>query len=232
MGSHWYLPSSTRDHIEHVDCTCSSAAEVEFWLRLYPKITDAMVSVREVRGEKQFVVYATYDECAPTGEQLCAYLSAKLPAYPVPGAFVFLEEWPLGFSYGIDRHVLPERDGSTEALILDEVPSGEIEPVVARLWMDVLHIERVSRHDNFFDLGGDTRLAFEMSACLQEHFRIDMDFVNVPRRSSLALLAQAIASELILQRDCSDVARRAHDEAQYADAELERMLEEEEAYGR
>ena len=79
---------------------------------------------------------------------------AELPSYMVPSAFVRLD--------AIAAH--PQREGGQEgvpapdadALVTHayEAPQGPVEEVLAGIWQELLGVERVGRHDSFFDLGG------------------------------------------------------------------------------
>ena len=209
-----------------------SCDEIELWLRLFPHIEDAVITVRETGAEKRLVAYIACGQYAPAPEQLRSYLSIKLPEHLIPSTFVFLEALPLTLNDRIDRGALPDPVASAVTSISEEAPLNKIEEVVAGIWKELLQIKRLSREDNFFDLGGNTVLAVQMGERLQDHFGIDMHFVNIPRRSSLKLLARAIASELVVQRDASDVSLRAHDSSEYSDAELQRLLREEALFGR
>src|SRR5207244_5844182 len=81
------------------------------------------------------------------------YLQEKLPEYMVPTAFVLLDALPLNPNGKVDRKALPAPDPcraeSSESGI---APNGTVEPKLASIWRDVLGLERISQHDNFFDL--------------------------------------------------------------------------------
>ncbi len=91
------------------------------------------------------------------------FLRDKLPDYMVPAAFVLLEQFPLTPNGKVDRNALPEPDSS--ALVM----SGEFTPprnfseeILANIWGQLLHLERVSVYDNFFNLGGDSIISLQM----------------------------------------------------------------------
>src|SRR5436305_3968406 len=75
----------------------------------------------------------------------------------VPAVFVTLEALPLTPNGKIDRKALPAPDTSrpeVEAAFV--TPSTQIEEQLAAIWRQVLGIEQVGTHDDFFDLGGDS----------------------------------------------------------------------------
>ncbi|KAF9345401.1 hypothetical protein BGX34_004801, partial [Mortierella sp. NVP85] len=93
---------------------------------------------------------------------LRSHLTACLPEYMVPAAIVRLDALPLNSNGKIDRKALPVPDSDAFARHVYEEPQGETETAVARIWADLLHIDRVSRNDNFFALGGHSLLAVQM----------------------------------------------------------------------
>src|SRR5205807_2518916 len=93
-------------------------------------------------------------------EALRAYLRAQLPEYMVPAAWRRLDALPLTPNGKVDRKALPAPELS-EAY---EPPRGPAEELLAGIWAEVLRLERVGRHDNFFALGGDSILSIQIVA--------------------------------------------------------------------
>src|SRR5205085_8446459 len=68
-------------------------------------------------------------------------------------------------------------------------PSGEVEQTLAGILQDVIGVDQVGIHDNFFDLGGDSLLAVQVVARLREAFQVDLplrDFFDTPTVAELA----------------------------------------------
>ncbi|CDL84319.1 hypothetical protein XCR1_190005 [Xenorhabdus cabanillasii JM26] len=93
---------------------------------------------------------------------LRTHLSAVLPDYMVPAAFVCLDNLPQTPNGKLDRRALPAPDGDAFARQTYEAPQGETEIALAAIWREVLGIEAISRHDNFFALGGHSLLAMQV----------------------------------------------------------------------
>ena len=112
---------------------------------------------------KRLVAYYTCTEDEGTevvgAEQLRGHLSAKLPDYMVPAAYVRMESWPLTANGKLDRKALPAPEADAYAVHVYEAPQTETEEVLAGIWAEVLKVERVGRRDNFFELGGHSLLA-------------------------------------------------------------------------
>ncbi|KAF9357888.1 hypothetical protein BGX26_002890 [Mortierella sp. AD094] len=90
---------------------------------------------------------------------LRSHLATRLPEYMVPAAFVRMATFPLTSSGKLNRRALPTPGGNAFARQAYEAPQGEIETALAAIWGELLHVERVGRHDSFFALGGHSLLA-------------------------------------------------------------------------
>jgi aryl carrier-like protein len=138
--------------------------EIEAALRECDGVRDAVVMAREGdAGEKRLVGYVVGGgSAAPTITKLRAHLQRRLPEYMIPAAWVFLDRLPVTPNGKLDRKALPAVDAETYARRGYEPPVGEIEIKLARIWADLLKVERVGRWDNFFELGGHSLLAVSM----------------------------------------------------------------------
>ena len=137
--------------------------EIEARLVEYPGIREAVVLAREDdAGEKRLVAYVTTapeSETAELASALRAHLSAGLPEYMVPVAFVRLQELPLTPNGKLDRKALHSPDTAAFARHAYQAPQGAIETVLAAIWAELLKVEQVGRNDDFFELGGHSLLA-------------------------------------------------------------------------
>src|SRR6266516_8227892 len=80
----------------------------------------------------------------------------------LPGAFVVLDSLPLTPNGKLDRRALPVPDGSAQGQHQYEPLQGELEEALGSIWQEVLQVQRVGRHDNFFALGGHSLLAMQV----------------------------------------------------------------------
>ncbi|PBP34939.1 non-ribosomal peptide synthetase, partial [Pseudomonas syringae] len=128
-------------------------------------------------GVREVVVVARADDPAqPDSKRLVAYLCGEpvpaenlrkellehLPEYMVPSAFVQLDSLPLTPNGKLDRKALPAPDAQSLISRGYEAPQGEVEMLLASIWVDVLKVEQVGRHDHFFELGGHSLLAVKL----------------------------------------------------------------------
>ena len=131
--------------------------EVEAALRRHPAVREAVVVAREdSRGKKRLVGYVVPRPAEELGlAELRRWLQTALPEPMIPSAFVKLETLPLSSNGKVDRDALPDPgptplDAGAEYV----APRSPLEETIARVWAEVLEVERVGVHDDFFDLGG------------------------------------------------------------------------------
>ncbi|KPW24811.1 Amino acid adenylation, partial [Pseudomonas syringae pv. aceris] len=170
--------------------------EIVNCLHQLPGIREAVVLAREDEpGQVRLVAYFTsrLDAEAPAPEQMRAHLQANLPEYMVPGAFVELTALPLTANGKLDSRALPKPDHSSLLGLAYEPPQGEIEIALAQIWAEVLQLERVSRHDHFFDLGGHSLLAMRMVSQVRQQMGMELPLGELFALGELAAVASALA---------------------------------------
>jgi amino acid adenylation domain-containing protein len=124
-------------------------AEIEAALVGHPAVAEAVVTVHDGR----LVAYVGAD---PTLEatELRAYLSERLPGYLVPASYHLMARLPRTPNGKLDRASLPAPAPAVRADY--QAPRTDREAALARLWREVLGVDRVGIHDPFFELGGDS----------------------------------------------------------------------------
>src|SRR5215212_2836986 len=174
--------------------------EIEARLRAHAGVREAVVLAREdTLGDKRLVAYYSGAEENGAGkdgigaEELRRHVSATLPEYMVPAAYVRLDELPLTPNGKLDRKALPLPAGDAYWVREYEAPQGEAERILAEIWADVLQVERVGRHDNFFELGGHSRLVVRVIARLRQ-VGLEVDVRALFATPTLAELAAEIGS--------------------------------------
>ena len=141
--------------------------EIEALLATYPAVKTSAVTVHEYTpGDKRLAAYFVLNQgWSATATELRRFLSENLPEYMVPTYFVKLDQLPSMSNGKVDRLALPAPDGHRPDLEKGFVePLTAIEKQLAQIWSQVLGIEAVGVHDNFFDLGGDSILAIRVTA--------------------------------------------------------------------
>ncbi|BAY66478.1 amino acid adenylation domain-containing protein [Calothrix brevissima NIES-22] len=167
-----YLPDGNIEYLGRIDHQVKlrgfriELGEVENVISQHPTVLQVTAIVREdVPGEQRLVAYVVLQpESAATVNELRQFLKQKLPDYMVPTAFVFLDTLPLTPNGKVDRRVLPAPDFSRLSDVNFVAPTTSNEQTLAKIWADVLRVEKVGIHDNFFDLGGDSILSLQIIA--------------------------------------------------------------------
>jgi len=138
--------------------------EVEDRIRRIEGVKEAVVLANaDASGVQRLVAYVVSEAGAALGPQaLRQQLREALPDYMVPAAFVQLEALPLMSNGKLNRALLPPASSEDFAGVADEMPSGSIECALASIWQEMLGMDRIGRHQGFFDLGGHSLLAVRM----------------------------------------------------------------------
>jgi len=136
--------------------------EIEFVLQQHASVAQAVVMLREDEpGHQRLVAYFVGTASV---QELRETLKRQLPEHMVPSTFMLLEALPLTFNGKVDRKALPAPDGQAHPARKYVAPQTPAQQTMARLWAEVLRLERVGLHDNFFELGGHSLLAVELIA--------------------------------------------------------------------
>ncbi|MFJ6198027.1 amino acid adenylation domain-containing protein [Micromonospora sp. NPDC092111] len=165
--------------------------EVEARLREHPAVRDAVV----VAWQDRLVAYLAGE---PTVDALRDWLAERLPEYMVPAVFVVLDELPRTVGGKIDRDKLPDPDRHRPAPGDSfEAPRNPTEEAVADVWRQVLNLDRIGIHDNFFHLGGHSLLATRVAIRLRAAFGCDIGVRTLFERPTVARLAVAVEDRLM-----------------------------------
>jgi acyl carrier protein len=199
-----WLPDGTLEYLGRADHQVKvrgfriELGEIESVLLAHEEVRDAVVVTTEEEGEsKQLVGYVVAKSGAQADsaaliQALRSRLQGQLPSYMVPQVLVVLERLPLTATGKVDRKALPAPQSTATALHEYVEPQGEIEIAIADIWKDLLHVERVGRHDNFFNLGGHSLLAVQMSSRIRQVFGIELPVLTIFKEPTLASLAQYV----------------------------------------
>jgi amino acid adenylation domain-containing protein len=173
--------------------------EIESILRQHKNVREAVAVAAHVKdsGERQLLAYVVERSGAALSPgELRRHLREKLPEHMIPAAFVKLEAFPLTHNGKVDRRMLPDpSEVRYEPEALYTAPQTELERIIAQAWQQVLHIERVGVHDNFFDLGGNSFHVLKVSSSLMEEFDEEVSAMDMFRWPTVSLLAKHLSGE-------------------------------------
>ena len=142
---------------------------------------------------KYLVAYVVpHSEKIPTISELRQFLSRNLPLYMVPQAFVFLDSLPLTPNRKVDRRALPAPDLSSNRTDKYVPPRTPTEEMLAQIWAQVLKVEQVGIHDNFFEIGGHSLLATQLVSRIRSNFQVELPLRSLFAAATVAQLAHLI----------------------------------------
>ncbi|MCC5669145.1 amino acid adenylation domain-containing protein [Nostoc sp. CHAB 5784] len=125
------------------------------------------------------------------------FLKEKLPDYMVPSSFVMLNGLPLTPNGKLNRRALPTPDRTGRNLEPDFVsPRTTIEEALAKIWVEVLRLEEISVHDNFFEIGGHSLLATQVISRVRDTYQLDLPLRRLFDAPTVATLAENIEAQL------------------------------------
>jgi non-ribosomal peptide synthase protein (TIGR01720 family) len=141
-------------------------------------------------------------------EDLRNHLARSLPEYMVPSFFVYIDKVPLTSNGKIDRKSLPAPDLSLRTVGEEYVaPQSDLEQSLSAIWSEVLKVENIGIHDNFFKIGGDSIISIQLVAKARQqgiHFNVK-DVFTYPTVASLASVARTQEDVLTLKPDQNPV---------------------------
>jgi amino acid adenylation domain-containing protein len=179
--------------------------EIEAILNQHSSVRECVVVARareSSEGTELIAYIVSTQELLVSVDELRRFLRGKLPEYMIPSGFVFLDALPLNPNGKIDRDALPSHDLGRPWLeegFLE--PRTGIEELVAQVWREVLKLDKIGVHDNFFDLGGHSLVATRIVARLRNIFAVDLLLRKLFELPTVATLAQHIDDLLHRQSD-------------------------------
>jgi amino acid adenylation domain-containing protein len=200
-----YRPDGNIEFLERIDNQVKirgfriELSEVETVLNQHKTVKEAVVIAKEnISGGKDLVAYIIpkFKQTATTIE-LRKFLKEKLPEYMVPKTLVLLDSLPLTPNSKVDRQALTALDILNNR-VLDKTfvaPRTPIELKLAEIWTEVLNLERVSIHDNFFDVGGNSLLSVRLLERIRKQFGCELPLSTLFLNPTIENLATSLSTE-------------------------------------
>jgi hypothetical protein len=169
--------------------------EVEAVLASQPGVGECVVIARDIgTGDSRLLAYITaakdthFDPDATR-----AALRGRLPEYMVPSIFTVLASLPLTPNGKIDRKALPMPAASAaqEGRNVDILMAPE-QRLVADIWKELLRVDRIGLHDNFFDVGGHSLLLIKLRAALKRQLGAEFSLIEMFQRTTVAAQAERL----------------------------------------
>ena len=172
-------------------------AEIEAALVSLDAVRETVVTTRDdAQGNQALVAYVIpRDPAAASASALRAALSAQLPDYMIPAAFVFMAEFPLLGPGKVNLRALPAPGSARPELDVPfALPRTAVEEALVRIWSDVLKLDRIGIHDRFLDLGGNSLMATRVIAQTRDAFDAEVTlqrFFAAPTVAGMAAVVEA-----------------------------------------
>ena len=158
-------------------------------------IKKAFVTARERGSENRALVAYIVPEPrpAPTTTQLRKTLAKTLPEHMIPSVFVVLDDLPLTPAGKVDRKALPDPGRARPELDNPySAPKTPVEKTLAHIWSELLSLDRVGIHDNFFDLGGHSLAATRVVSQVIKRFELEIPLQSLFQSPTVAAMAAII----------------------------------------
>jgi amino acid adenylation domain-containing protein len=199
-----YLPDGNIEFLGRLDHQVKirgfriELGEIEAVLGQYPAVRESVVIAQEDdTGSKRLIAYlVSRQEQIIAVDDLRRFLKQRLPDYMVPSFFVLLEALPLTPNRKVDRNALLVLEG--ERLDVAEqfvAPSTPLEEILANIWIEILGLEQVGIHNNFFELGGNSLLGAQMFAEVKKVFNVTVPLASLYEGPTVAKLAEILLEQ-------------------------------------
>jgi hypothetical protein len=171
--------------------------EIEAVLLEHSGVQEAVVLVQEDGNDRRLVAYIVLNQESPAAiGELNEFLKEKLPEYTIPSVVLTVPLLPLTANGKVDRRSLLAMEAvSLRSEVAPVLPTNSVESAIANVWQEVLQIESVSIHDNFFDIGGHSLLLAQVHRQLREILKADLSLIELLEYPTIYSLAKHLTEE-------------------------------------
>ncbi|MFT7465385.1 MAG: amino acid adenylation domain-containing protein, partial [Pseudohongiellaceae bacterium] len=200
------LPDGSLEYVGRIDSQVKvnghriELGEVEAVLCEHPDVGEAAVIADGQSGEQRRLLayYVPRQSCSPTTTDLRKFVETRLPRYMIPAAFLSLPTLPRTSSEKLDRRALPRPEALRPDLAEQfAAPVTATEQTITQIMVELLELDRVGLHDDFFALGGHSLLATKLSSRIRQNLGVEMplmDFFECPTVAALATVVDGSQS--------------------------------------
>lgn len=172
--------------------------EINAVLNEHPSVKTGIVIAREdFPGHKYLAAYIVPTTESQREERpLRELIRQRLPDYMEPAAFVWMESFPKTPNGKVDRTALPLPDVKAEEFV---APRNRVEELLARIIREILKVQQVGVHDDFFHLGAHSLLGAQIVARVRTVFGAELKLLDVFDAPTIAGLSEKIEQALMQQ---------------------------------
>lgn len=203
-----FLPDGNLDFVGRVDNQVKirgfriELGEIDAVLGRHPGVREAIVDAQPDRaGQRQLVAYIVPTAGGtPTRKALREWAARELPGYMVPALFVMLEHLPLATSGKVDRQALPPPTDADKATPETARTATATETAVLNIWRAALGRDHFGLEEDFFELGGNSLTAVQITTAVQKRFGIELPLHTIFETPTIAGLAAEVEKALLNTR--------------------------------
>ncbi|WP_106795022.1 non-ribosomal peptide synthetase [Aquimarina sp. Aq78] len=195
-----WLPDGTIDFIGRKDHQVKvrgyriELGEIETVLSQIPEIVDCCVITKEgAGGDNQLIAYVVTEKKF-NNEALQNNLQSRLPEYMIPRLWMKLDEMPLTNNGKVDKNSLPDIELLKTSRITYVAPRNKIEKQFVEIWQNILEVDKVGIHNNFFSLGGHSLLAMKLVVQMNNVYNTTLSIRDVFECPTIAALSDKLPS--------------------------------------
>jgi amino acid adenylation domain-containing protein len=171
--------------------------EIEAVLAQHASVRESVVVARDdERGGQRLVAYVVSNNGEVRTDELREFLQQRLTDYMVPSGFVMMETLPRTPNGKVDRRALPDSDTTHTETDEDYVaPRSATERTIAKIWQEVLKVDKVGINDNFFGLGGHSLLLVHAQSKVSDALRVKVSMVEMFKYPTISALAEHLSAQ-------------------------------------
>ncbi len=197
-----WLPSGDIEFLGRIDDQIKirgfrvELGEIESVLNQLDDIKESVViAIDDNSGNKKLVAYIVSNKNKIDTSVIISEISKKLPAYMVPTFFIQLDKIPLNTNGKADRRQLANlKDFKLESNSYAE-PQTNVEKKITKIWKEVLALDKIGIYDDFFEIGGHSLNAIQITSIIYKEFNIEIrlgDFFENPNIKTISKLIQLL----------------------------------------
>lgn len=184
-----YLPDGDIEYLGRMDQQVKirgyriELPEIESVILKYKSVKSVIVKDIEfnsLEGNKILAAYLIIESQNKLQlSKLKEFLSERLPDYMIPAEFIIIDKIPLTHNGKIDYNALPIPDRDQGSMEQQNVPVTRLETFIANEWKKSLNVNQLNINENFFEKGGHSLLAMQITAQLQEYFETEIPLISL-----------------------------------------------------
>ena len=221
-----YLSGRTREMINRGGENIAPR-EVDEALLEHPAVAEAVTFAvpHATLGEDVAAAVVLRPNADATAKDIRQFAAGRLADFKVPRQVLIVEQLLKGSTGKVQRIGLAEKLGLGGAASRTfAAPRTPLENILAGIWAEVLRLDQVGIHDDFFALGGDSLLAAHVLTSIHDAMHLEVGVVSLFDAPTVAEMAEYLETLIKIGRAGGpEIARISRDEPLPASPAQERL---------